>query len=511
MFEGTPSPRRLFPAGPSPRRARRWATFGIVATCVLVLSACGNRNGHGAGAGGAKDSPTAVDDAARAAAEAERVKNEALDRDWPLHALVTGLQITVHKDADPASMVIGWLRVGARVRAKGEPVKTPTCNTGWYALNPLGFVCAGEGVLVDKTPPKAEFEQKPPARDSALPYEYWLVKDSMVPEFNRLPSRDEQRAAIAYVDQYNAYAKKNPKLADKFLAGEIPGQATKPAVVHRLLQRGYFIAAAGTEERAFRKFTRTVRGRYIKQSQLEPRSAPAFHGVELTDAVHLPVVWAVRAARPMIRRDKADGTVRFVDDAEAQVVARLAVVTGWQRRENVAGTNYHVLATPAGDRYVKDWFFTIAEPTDKPREVKKDEPWVHVDISSQTLVLYEGPTPKFATLISSGMKDFDTPPGLYTVRRKYIADTMSNIGDTMDNRYSIDDVPWTQYFEGSFALHGAFWHSGFGLVHSHGCVNLAPLDAHRVWSTTWPEVPDGWLGVVADLTPFPESHVLITP
>ena len=44
-----------------------------------------------------------------------------------------------------------------------------------------------------------------------------------------------------------------------------------------------------------------------------------------------------------------------------------------------------------------------------------------------------------------------------------------------DGPYSIEDVPWIMYFNGGFALHGAFWHSSFGHERSHGCVNLDAL------------------------------------
>ena len=53
------------------------------------------------------------------------------------------------------------------------------------------------------------------------------------------------------------------------------------------------------------------------------------------------------------------------------------------------------------------------------------------------------------------------------------------------------------YFEGSFALHGAFWHNNFGREQSHGCVNLAPLDAKQLFFWTDPPLPQGWHGVIA--------------
>ena len=60
--------------------------------------------------------------------------------------------------------------------------------------------------------------------------------------------------------------------------------------------------------------------------------------------------------------------------------------------------------------------------------------------------------------------------------------------------YSIQDVPYVLYFEGSYAVHGAFWHNNFGRVQSHGCVNLAPADAAWVFEFTGPDVPEGWHG-----------------
>jgi hypothetical protein len=54
-----------------------------------------------------------------------------------------------------------------------------------------------------------------------------------------------------------------------------------------------------------------------------------------------------------------------------------------------------------------------------------------------------------------------------------------------------------QYFAAGFALHTAYWHDVFGEARSHGCVNLSPIDAHRVFSWTDPPVPPGWHGVNA--------------
>jgi lipoprotein-anchoring transpeptidase ErfK/SrfK len=106
----------------------------------------------------------------------------------------------------------------------------------------------------------------------------------------------------------------------------------------------------------------------------------------------------------------------------------------------------------------------------------------------------------FATLVSSGKrnavdkdKDHPTPAGTFRIREKHVTATMD--GDVAaDGPYSIEDVPWVMYFEGSYALHGAFWHGNFGHVMSHGCVNLSPADARALFAWTEPRLPEGWHG-----------------
>jgi lipoprotein-anchoring transpeptidase ErfK/SrfK len=58
-------------------------------------------------------------------------------------------------------------------------------------------------------------------------------------------------------------------------------------------------------------------------------------------------------------------------------------------------------------------------------------------------------------------------------------------------RYSIEDVPYVQFFDKAIALHGVFWHDDFGHAHSHGCVNLAPRDAARLFDFTSPKLTAG--------------------
>ena len=57
--------------------------------------------------------------------------------------------------------------------------------------------------------------------------------------------------------------------------------------------------------------------------------------------------------------------------------------------------------------------------------------------------------------------------------------------------YYLEDVPWIMYFNKDMALHGAYWHDRFGYQHSHGCVNLSPLDAKWLFDWTSPAYVEG--------------------
>jgi hypothetical protein len=80
---------------------------------------------------------------------------------------------------------------------------------------------------------------------------------------------------------------------------------------------------------------------------------------------------------------------------------------------------------------------------------------------------------------------------------KLVSTNMDDLeNDEVEQHYSIEDVPYVQFFDKAVALHGAFWHRDFGKPHSHGCVNLAPRDAEWLFGFTSPHVPAGWSAVM---------------
>jgi hypothetical protein len=159
----------------------------------------------------------------------------------------------------------------------------------------------------------------------------------------------------------------------------------------------------------------------------------------------------------------------------------------------------HYVVQSDAELYREDEVTVIRAADHAPEGVGPTETWIDVDLAHQTLVAYDGMTPVYATLVSSGrirdpedpLQTHDTPTGLWRIRSKYITHTMDGDHAT-DGPYSIEDVPYVMYFELAFALHSAFWHDGFGRPRSHGCVNLAPADAHWLFDWAHPRLPEGW-------------------
>jgi hypothetical protein len=97
----------------------------------------------------------------------------------------------------------------------------------------------------------------------------------------------------------------------------------------------------------------------------------------------------------------------------------------------------------------------------------------------------------YVTLVATGKEGHGTPRGTYRLMSKAVGWDMASRKDAAEPYY-VEDVPWTMHFRPMYALHGAYWHWGFGRIASHGCVNLAPRDAKWVFDHALPGLPDGW-------------------
>jgi lipoprotein-anchoring transpeptidase ErfK/SrfK len=125
---------------------------------------------------------------------------------------------------------------------------------------------------------------------------------------------------------------------------------------------------------------------------------------------------------------------------------------------------------------------TAIPPTPTPR---RGEKWIDVDLSTQTLVAYEGEVEVLRAAVSTGTAWTPTVKGRFRVFRKLLSQTMRGPD------YVQPDVPYVMYFFGAYSLHGTYWHNDFGRARSHGCVNLRIPDAKWLFDWTTPTLPPG--------------------
>ncbi len=121
-----------------------------------------------------------------------------------------------------------------------------------------------------------------------------------------------------------------------------------------------------------------------------------------------------------------------------------------------------------------------APPTPKPPTGSKAGRWIDVDLTHQRLTAYDGKTPVFTTLVSTGLPGTPTVVGTFKIYIKLASTRRRGPG------YDLPNVPYTMYFYGGYGLHGTYWHNNFGHPMSHGCVNLSTQDA--AWLFGWASV-----------------------
>ncbi|HWZ87668.1 MAG TPA: L,D-transpeptidase, partial [Polyangiaceae bacterium] len=247
---------------------------------------------------------------------------------------------------------------------------------------------------------------------------------------------------------------------------------------------GTFVAGPAAQER---RFAIATDARLIPADKLKAESGSPFHGVDIKK-FGLPVAFAQK-----------DGTNFY--DFSGGAPTRGAALAG---RDFIALSGN--IKEYGAERYVQarsgQWLKsselrTAAKASKLPAWASRKAKWIDISIVNQTLVLWEGDVPVFATLVSTGrdgmgdpQKTLSTPMGTFRVYQKHITTTMDS--SVADHEFELRDVPWVMYFKGGYALHAAYWHDDFGHVRSHGCVNMSPIDARRTFLWSAPDVPEHW-------------------
>jgi hypothetical protein len=284
------------------------------------------------------------------------------------------------------------------------------------------------------------------------------------------------------------------------------------------LEKGYFLSLGETLRDGDHSYWRTARGGIVEKGNAHPYEPRDFHGAELTEGMSFPVGFVmVKNGTKLLRLgddDKLHATGKnldkrtFLDLGEEVEIAGRAYFTVLPypppepSAEGVGGSDEEQPGAEAEPQLlVKADVMRLADLQPIPKGLDAWDRWIDIDITKQLLVAYEGSRPVYVTLVSTGKKGsdeepFETPTGRFRIRSKQITSNMDGATAT-DGNYAIQDVPWVMYFQGSYALHGAFWHESFGYTRSHGCVNLGATDARWLFYWTTPFIPERWHGVSA--------------
>jgi hypothetical protein len=460
------------------------------------------------------------------------------------------------KEKDGRVVRLGYLRYGERAPVIPEPHKKPNCPEGWYELLAGGFVC-GKYVTLDLEHPRFKLAKAPDLIGS-LPYTYGVNIANGTPLYRQVPSREERlrlepwlakpRHPKAVSEEDNPYAPAPIATANAPDAGGSDGRmltsaatgtsatgeppasdkpdapwwqkeasdAGPPAVtledlqesdgpIARRMVKGFFLSLDHQFGSSGSMWWKTMAGLVVPADRtFVAKPVTEFHGVWLgRDAASFPT-----KTLPSRKIDKLPvgfvlhGARHYTVDAARKHVSQ---AEGMAERFEAVGLTGETATVGGSDYWETDegWWMkagdgTKTEPGPAPDKLGEHDKWIDVNLHRQTLVAFEGTTPVYVTLFSSGRNEHETPSGSFHIREKHIASTMDGDADTAsDGPYSIEDVPYIQYFNGGYALHGAFWHAEFGHVKSHGCVNLAPWDAKSLFGWTDPPLPEGWHAVMS--------------
>jgi hypothetical protein len=422
----------------------------------------------------------------------------------------------IHAEASKSSRRLGYVRVGDSVKLEtGAPIKGPGCASGFYQVEPYGFVCHDRTTELSLAGRYLKAMQLARGKQALLPFSYALSNGT--PMYRRLPSpaewaKEERGYGPAGSFKPQSWGNRgHEKLADQrvvspadpvpwFLSGGgTVGGEKALALVRRQIPHGSMLAYTRSFEHAGRSFLLSADGTVVPADRVRPFRESSFAGTELGKGVELPIAFFRERARPRYRRAE-DGSIA---PAGGQFAVRSFVALD-PAAEPVEHQGKRYLRLRSGE-LAAETDATVIRPRDKlPFGVSESDKFILVSITQGTLVAYHGRRAVYATLASPGaggvprpgkdpVKTSTTPLGAYRITFKHVAATMSP--EKGENRsFWIADVPYTQYFNAPFALHTAYWHESFGEPMSAGCVNVSPRDGKWLFDWTDPKVPRDWNG-----------------
>ena len=366
--------------------------------------------------------------------------------EWAHSAEITRLDEPLYQGPSSAEPRRGAAARGARLPVFAAQ-RGSGCEGRFLLVGPLAWVCE-DGAQLSQAAPDVDAEGGLRRSHDGLPYRYHFVG----------PDGSFGYRAV---------------------------QTAEDGVPDAQLLKGFGVAVVRIEKNPEgNPFGLTTEGLWVPMRDLNPVAPIAFHGRELSGTLGVAWVTSVNALASHAPDKPKDPKLKLGKLQEFDVL---------EQRE-VSGHHWYRFAA---DAWLSDRDARAPTHADLPSELRPGERWLDVDVPSQVLTAYIGERPVFATLISTGRGAegtlLATPRGVHRLWVKLRASNMDNLDDeSAAENYAMQAVPWVMFFEHGYGVHGTFWHHDFGNKHSHGCVNLSPLDAERLFAWTSPKLPSGW-------------------
>ncbi len=361
-------------------------------------------------------------------------------------AEITRADEPVYQGPSSAEPRRGAVALGARVPVFAARTG-PGCGGRFLQIGALAWLCE-DGAELSTEAPDSDADSVLPHSHAGLPYRYHFVG----------PDGSFGYRAI---------------------------QTAEDGVPDVQLLKGFGVAVLRVENNAEgNPFGLTSEGWWVPMRDLNPVAPLPFHGRELSGNSNVAWVTTANAIASPAPDKAKDPKLKLAKFQELDVL----------EERDVGGHRWFRFAENA---WLSDRDARAPTHADLPSELRAGERWIDVDVASQVLTAYVGDRPVFATLVSTGRgangSILATPRGVHRLWVKLRTSNMDNLDDeSAAENYAIQAVPWVMYFEHGYGLHGTFWHRDFGNKHSHGCVNLTPLDAERLFGWTSPKLPPGW-------------------
>ena len=364
--------------------------------------------------------------------------------EWPATTRSFALRRDAHAYAGPdlKSDVLGKIVAGTRLPVADAVDGDKRCEM-WLAAAPRGWVCARHAKPSAEEPKATALPAVPPGR--LVPQDYYSI----------------DKGALRYEDA-EAVRAGTPLPEPKHKSSYMVTRDEEPVEID------------GTD------YVKTSVG-WVAATDVTKFRPSTFAGIDLvaTPPPAWPFAWVYAADRKkVVARTAAEKKA-----PKGATFEHRALVPVLEERDGFVRV--------ADGQWIDRKSLRVARTRGRPTIADAHTKWIDLDRDEQVMIAYDGDTPVFATLFSSGRRKNDTPPAIYRIRSKSSLTKMS-AEEQESAFYEVSEVPWATRFRSGLYFHAAYWHDRFGHVNSHGCVNLSALDAKWVYDWTDPVMPAGW-------------------